>query len=143
MTNSNLDTIEEDDKLVSIIKGTTIEMPDKYTGPRVYHRYTLKEGAYTIIPNNSYLSSGILFLLIAYFEKLMEKEKGQYNFDIQTGELILEEKHGKHYQEYRHDLDTAKQILEKCKTGGKRIILTKDEHSRHWLEDRRRTEDLW
>jgi hypothetical protein len=73
----------------------------------------------------------------------MEKEKGQYNFDIQTGELILEEKHGKHYQEYRHDLDTAKQILEKCKTGGKRIILTKDEHSRHWLEDRRRTEDLW
>jgi hypothetical protein len=120
------------------------EMSDKYTHN---HRYTLKEGEYTIIPNNSYLSSAILFLLIAHFEKLMEKEKGEkkYYFDIQTGELILEEKHGKHYQEYQHDLDTAKQILEKCKTGGKRIILTKDEHSwlRHWLEEKRRSEDLW
>lgn len=120
------------------------EISDKYTGN---HRYTLKEGEYSIIPNNSYLTSGILFRLITYFQKLMEEEKGkkQYNFDIQTGELILEEKHGKHYQQYQHDLDTAKQILGKCKTGGKRIILTKDEHSwlHRWLEDRRRHEDLW
>jgi hypothetical protein len=88
-----------------------------------------------------------LFLLITHFQKCLENEKGekQYNFDIQTGELILEEKHGKRYQEYQNDLDTAKLILGKCKTGGKRIILTKDEHLwlRHWLEDKRRSLDLW
>ena len=120
------------------------EMSDKYTHN---HRYTLKEGEYTIIPNNSYLTSGILFLLITHFQNRIEGEIGekQYHFDISTCELTLKKKLGKRYSEYQHDLDTAKQILEKCKTGGKRIILTKDEHSwlRHLLEDKRRTEDMW
>ncbi|MGA9154290.1 MAG: hypothetical protein WBZ36_27220, partial [Candidatus Nitrosopolaris sp.] len=120
------------------------EMSDKYTGN---HRYTMKEGDYTIIPNNSYLSSGILLPLITHFQNRIEEEIGerQYHFDISTCELTLKKKLGKRYREYQHDLDTAKQILEKCKTGGRRIILTKDEHSwlRHWLEDKRRSEDMW
>ena len=64
--------------------------------------------------------------LISYF---------QYQELIERTE---EEKGGKQYQ---NDLDTVKQILEKCKTGGKRISLTKDERSwlRQWLEDKRRT----
>jgi hypothetical protein len=117
--------------------------PDKYTG---MHRYTLKEGEY-IIPNNSYLSSGILFPLITYFQKRIEEEKGekQCHFDIHTGEQILEEKHGKQYQKYQNDLDIAKQILEKCKTSGKTISLTKNERSwlRHRLEDKRLWTDMW
>src|SRR5262249_26484021 len=37
--------------------------------------------------------------------------------------------------------DTAEQIIEKCKTGGKRISLTKDEHSwlRRMVDDERRS----
>ncbi|MGA9149663.1 MAG: hypothetical protein WBZ36_03715, partial [Candidatus Nitrosopolaris sp.] len=86
------------------------EMSDKYTHN---HRYTLKEGEYSIIPNNSYLTSGILFLLITHFQGRIEEEKGEkeYHFDILTGELILKKKHGKRYQEYQNDLDTAKQIF--------------------------------
>jgi hypothetical protein len=83
--------------------------PDKYTGN---HRYTLKEDEY-IVPNDSYLSSGILLPLINYFQEpqRIKKEKGgkQYHFDVHT----------------------AEQILEKCKTSGKTISLTKGEHS--WL----------
>jgi hypothetical protein len=100
------------------------KMSDKYTGN---HRYSLKEDEY-IIANNSYLSSGILFPLITYLQKRIEEEKG-----------------GKQYQEYRNQLDTAKQILEKCEKGDKRISLTKDERSwlRRLLEDKRSSNDMW
>jgi hypothetical protein len=120
------------------------EMSEKYIGK---HRCTLKADEY-IIPNDSYLSCGILIPLIHSFQKKeliarTQEEKGgkQYQFDEHTGEQILEEKHEKQYEKYQNDLDTVKQILEKCKTGGKRISLTEDERSwlRHWLEDKRRT----
>jgi hypothetical protein len=77
----------------------------------------------------------------------MEKEKGgkQYCFDKHTAELILEEKHGKYHQEYQNRLDFAEKILEKCKTGGKRISLTKDERSwlRSLLEEKRISIGMW
>jgi hypothetical protein len=105
------------------------KMSKKYTG---MHRYTLKEGEY-IIPNDSYLSSGILLPLINYFSEpqRIKKEKGgkQYHFDVHTAQQILEEKRVKQYR--KHDLDIAKRILEKCKTRVLTISLTKKEHS--WL----------
>jgi hypothetical protein len=121
------------------------EMSEKYTS---MHRYILKKGEY-IIPNDSYLSSGILLPLINYFleQQSIKKAKDgkQYHFDVHTPEQILEEKHGKKCQKYRKDLDIAKQFLEKCKTSVLTISLTKNERSwlRHWLQYGRGLIDMW
>jgi hypothetical protein len=128
------------------ISHTFEEMSDKYTGN---HRYSLKEGEYAIIPNYGYLLSGFLFILRTHFQERIEWQKGGKPSSIDFDELayILEKKHRKHrkhYQEYQNDLGTAERIIEKCKTGGKRISLTKDEHSwlRRMLDDKRRSVHL-
>lgn len=119
------------------------EMLDEYTNK---HRYSQKRDEY-IIPNDSYLSSSILFPLVTYYQKCIEEQKGekQYCFDMHTAELYLVERHGKYYQEFQNRLDAAEQILKKCKTGGERISLTKDERSwlRNMLEDKRKSIDMW
>lgn len=119
------------------------KMLDKYTDK---HRYSQKKDEY-IIPNDSYLSSSILFPLITYYQKCIEEQKSekQYCFDIHTAEQILVEKHGKYYQEYQNRLAIAEQVLKKCKTGGERISLTKNERLwlRDLLEDKRNSIDMW